>query len=116
MDAPHALRLVQPLLDSFQNLTHRRADKAECDDLLLAINALPLGVFAGRGSDLERLWMQALSCLRYAVLLRLYGDASAAREESDKAKWKIEQIRVRTGEEAWPSPAAAILSEPCSLA
>jgi len=90
------------LIDSLRDPKRHRASKAECDELLMALNALPPGAFDGRGTDLERLWMQALSCLRYSVLLWLYGDASAARAECEKGRWKVEQIRTRI-QEPWPA-------------
>jgi hypothetical protein len=40
--------------------------------------------------------MQALSSFRYALLLWLYGDVQAARDESEKAMRKVEQIRAQT--------------------
>jgi hypothetical protein len=39
--------------------------------------------------------MQALSSFRYALLLWLYGDVQAARDESEKAMRKVEQIRAQ---------------------
>jgi hypothetical protein len=107
MDASHALTLVQPLIEATHDMQRRKVSKAHCDELLLAINAIPLGVFEGREGDLERLWMQALSSFRYSLLLWLYGDSQAAREESEKAKRKIEQIRERVLEpDLWPVGAA----------
>lgn len=107
MDASNALTLVQPLIDATQDMRRRKVSKSRCDELLLAINAIPLSAFEGR-SDLERLWMQSLSSFRYAFLLWLYGDVQAAREESEKARRKVEQIRVQTLEEDHPSWAVAI--------
>jgi len=108
MDASHALTLVQPLIEATQDMRRRKVSKSRCDELLLAINAIPPGVFAGRGGDLDRLWMQALSSFRYALLLWLYGDFQPAREESEKAKGKIEQIREQVLEpELWPIGAAS---------
>jgi hypothetical protein len=106
MDASKALTLVQPLLDATQDMRHRKVSKSRCDELLLTINAIPLSAFEGK-SDLERLWMQALSSFRYALLLWLYGDVQAAREESEKARRKVEQIRVQTLETD-PSWAATV--------
>ncbi|MES1240195.1 MAG: hypothetical protein ABUT39_01115 [Acidobacteriota bacterium] len=103
MDASKALTLVQPLLDATQDMKRRKVSKSRCDELLLAINAIPLSAFEGR-SELERLWMQALSSFRYAFLLWLYGDLQAARDESEKARRKVEQIRAQTvGIEPWPA-------------
>jgi len=103
MNASHALTLVQPLIEATQDMKRRKVSKTRCDELLLSINAIPLGAFDGLGGDLERLWMQALSSFRYALLLWLYGDVQAAREESEKATRKIEQIRSQTLG-AWPPP------------
>jgi hypothetical protein len=94
MDASNALNLIQPLIDATQDMKRRKVSKSRCDELLLAINAIPLSVFEGR-SDLERLWMQALSSFRYALLLWLYNDVQAARDESEKAMRKVEQIRAQ---------------------
>jgi len=96
MNASRALHLVQPLIEATQDMKRRKVSKSRCDELLLSINAIPLGAFDGQGTDLERLWMQALSSFRYALLLWLYGDVQAAREESEKAARKIEQIRSQT--------------------
>jgi hypothetical protein len=96
MNASHALTLVQPLIEATQDMKRRKVSKTRCDELLLSINAIPIGVFDGQGVELERLWMQALSSFRYALLLWLYGDVQAAREESEKATRKIEQIRAQT--------------------
>ncbi|HVG08615.1 MAG TPA: hypothetical protein VNM67_12980 [Thermoanaerobaculia bacterium] len=93
MNSSHALALVLPLIEATQDMKRRKVSKTRCDELLLSINALPLGAFEGQGADLERLWMQALSSFRYALLLWLYGDVQAAREESEKANRKIEEIR-----------------------
>ena len=95
MNASHALTLIQPLIEATQDMKRRKVSKSRCDELLLSINAIPLGAFEGQGVDLERLWMQALSSFRYALLLWLYGDVQAAREESEKATRKIEQIRAQ---------------------
>ena len=113
MDASKALTLVQPLVDATRDMRLRKVSKSRCDELLLAINAIPLSAFEGQ-SDLERLWMQALSSFRYALLLWLYGDLQAAREESEKARRKVEQIRMQTLEEdtSW---AAAVASCPRQL-
>ena len=97
MDASQVLTLVQPLIEATQDMKRRKVSKSRCDELLLAINAIPLRAFEGQDSDLERLWMQALSSFRYALLLWLYGDVQAAREESEKAARKIEQIRMQAG-------------------
>jgi hypothetical protein len=75
-------------------MRRRKVSKSRCDELLLAINAIPLNAFEGH-SELERFWMQALSSFRYALLLWLYGDVQAARDESEKARRKIEQIRAQ---------------------
>jgi len=96
MDASHALTLVQPLIEATQDMRHRKVSKSRCDELLLAINAIPLGAFESHGGNLERLWMQSLSSFRYSLLLWLYGDFQTAREESEKAARKIEQIRSQT--------------------
>ncbi|MEA2559548.1 MAG: hypothetical protein QOH06_1052 [Acidobacteriota bacterium] len=104
MNASHALTLVQPLIEATQDMKRRKVSKTRCDELLLSINAIPIGAFEGQGVDLERLWMQALSSFRYALLLWLYGDVQAAREESEKANRKIEQIRLQTLG-AWSPPA-----------
>lgn len=96
MNASQALALVQPLIEATQDMKRRKVSKSRCDELLLSINAIPLGAFEGQGADVERLWMQALSSFRYALLLWLYGDLQAAREESEKAARKIEQIRSQT--------------------
>lgn len=103
MNASHALHLIQPLIEATQDMKHRKVSKSRCDELLLSINAIPLGAFAGQGVDLERLWMQALSSFRYALLLWLYGDVQAAREESEKAARRIEQIRSQALG-AWAPP------------
>jgi hypothetical protein len=95
MDASKALTLVQPLVDATQDMKRRKVSKSRCDELLLTINAIPLSAFEGQ-IDLERLWMQALSSFRYALLLWLYGDVQAARDESEKAMRKVEQIRAQT--------------------
>ena len=95
MNASHALSLVQPLIEATRDMKLRKVSKSRCDELLLSINAIPLGAFQGQGGELERLWMQALSSFRYALLLWLYGDLHAAREESEKAARKIEQIRAQ---------------------
>ena len=95
MNASHALVLVQPLIEATRDMKRRKVSKSRCDELLLSINAIPLGAFDGQDGDLERLWMQSLSSFRYALLLWLYGDIQAAREESEKAKRKIDQIRAR---------------------
>ena len=115
MDSTQALSQVQPLIDSLRDPKRHRASKAECDELLIALNTLPPGAFDGRGTDLERLWMQALSCLRYSVLLWLYGDASAARAECEKGRWKVEQIRTRI-QEPWPAaaPGSLLPSQPAA--
>ena len=104
MNASHALTLVQPLIEATQDMKRRKVSKTRCDELLLSINAIPIGAFEGQGADLERLWMQSLSSFRYALLLWLYGDVQAAREESEKATRKIEQIRSQTLG-AWSPPA-----------
>jgi hypothetical protein len=104
MNASHALTLVQPLIEATEDMKRRKISKSRCDELLLSINAIPLGAFDGQGADLERLWMQALSSFRYALLLWLYGDVQAAREESEKAARKIDQIRAQAPG-AWPLPA-----------
>ena len=96
MNASQALTLVQPLIEATQDMKRRKVSKSRCDELLLSINAIPFGAFEGQGADLERLWMQALSSFRYALLLWLYGDVQAAREESEKAARKIDQIRSQT--------------------
>jgi hypothetical protein len=106
MDASKALTLVQPLLDATQDMRRRKVSKSRCDELLLAINAIPLSAFEGQ-SDLERLWMQALSSFRYALLLWLYGDVQAARDESEKARRKVEQIRAATETEPWIAAAGS---------
>jgi len=103
MNTSHALNLVQPLIEATQDMKRRKVSKTRCDELLLSINAIPLGVFEGQGAELERLWMQALSSFRYALLLWLYGDVQAAREESEKATRKIEQIRSQALG-AWSPP------------
>jgi hypothetical protein len=95
MNASHALSLVQPLIEATRDMKHRKVSKSRCDELLLSINAIPLGAFQGQGGELERLWMQALSSFRYSLLLWLYGDMQAAREESEKAARRIEQIRAQ---------------------
>ena len=101
MDASKALTLVQPLIDATRDMRRRKVSKSRCDELLLTINAIPLSAFEGQ-SDLERLWMQALSSFRYAFLLWLYGDLQAARDESEKARRKVGQIRAQTVEaEPW---------------
>ena len=108
MDASHALTLVQPLIEVTQDMRRQKVSKSRCDELLLAINAIPLGVFEGHEGNLERLWMQALSSFRYSLLLWLYGDTQAAREESEKAKRKIEQIQEQVVEpELWSAAAAS---------
>lgn len=105
MNASQALTLVQPLIEATHDMKRRKVSKSRCDELLLAINAIPLGAFEGRG-ELERLWMQALSSFRYALLLWLYGDIQAAREESEKARRKIDQIRAQIlGPGPWSAPA-----------
>ena len=104
MNASHALTLVQPLIEATEDMKRRKVSKSRCDELLLAINAIPLGALEGQGADLERLWMQALSSFRYALLLWLYGDVQAAREESEKAKRKIDQIRAQALS-SWSIPA-----------
>lgn len=104
MNASQALSLVQPLIEATEDMKRRKVSKSRCDELLLAINAIPLGAFEGRGAELERLWMQALSSFRYALLLWLYGDVQAAREESEKAKRKIDQIRAQAPG-PWSAPA-----------
>jgi hypothetical protein len=104
MNASHALALVQPLIEATQDMKRRKVSKSRCDEMLLSINAIPLGAFEGQGVDLERLWMQALSSFRYALLLWLYGDVQAAREESEKATRKIEQIRAQAPG-TWSPPA-----------
>jgi hypothetical protein len=97
MDASHALTLVQPLIEATRDMQRRKVSKSRCDELLLSINALPLGVFEGREGDLERL----------SLLLWLYGDFQTAREESEKANRKIEQIRRQILEQdLWPMPSA----------
>ena len=103
MNASQALTLIQPLIEATQDMKRRKVSKSRCDELLLSINAMPLGAFDGQGADLERLWMQALSSFRYALLLWLYGDVQAAREESEKATRKIEQIRAQVLG-AWSPP------------
>jgi hypothetical protein len=95
MNASQALTLVQPLLEATQDMKRRKVSKSRCDELLLRINAIPLGAFEGESADLERLWMQALSSFRYALLLWLYGDVQAAREESEKAARKVDQIQAQ---------------------
>jgi hypothetical protein len=108
MDASKALTLVQPLLDATQDMRRRKVSKSRCDELLLTINAIPLSAFEGQ-VELERLWMQALSSFRYALLLWLYGDVHAARDESERARRKVDQIRAQAmGAEPWT---AAV---PCS--
>lgn len=109
MDTSQALLLVQPLLDATQDMKRRKVSKSRCDELLLAINELPLGAFEGQGTEVERLWMQALSSFRYSVLLWFYGDLPAARDESEKARRKIDQIRTRS-QESWTvlAPVAAV--------
>lgn len=104
MNASQALTLVQPLIEATQDMKRRKVSKSRCDELLLAINAIPLGAFEGQGAELERLWMQALSSFRYALLLWLYGDVQAAREESEKARRKIDQIRAQAPV-PWSAPA-----------
>ena len=104
MDASHALTLVQPLIEATQDMKRRKVSKSRCDELLLSINTIPLGAFAGQGVEVERLWMQALSSFRYALLLWLYGDIQAAREESEKAKRKIDQIQAQSPP-SWSGPA-----------
>lgn len=102
MDTSQALSLIQPLVDATQDMKRRKLSKSRCDELLLAVNAVPVGAFRACGGDVERLWMQSLSSFRYALLLWLYGDVQAAREESEKARRKIEQIRMQVAEpEAW---------------
>lgn len=96
MNASQALSLVQPLIEATQDMKRRKVSKSRCDELLLSINSIPLGAFDGQGEDLDRLWMQALSSFRYSLLLWLYGDLQAAREESEKATRKIEQIRAKS--------------------
>ena len=110
MNASHALHLVQPLIEATQDMKRRKVSKSRCDELLLSIKAIPLGEFAGQGAELELLWMQSLSSFRYALLLWLYGDLQAAREESEKATRKIEQIRAQT-HRAWSPPAEVPLRE-----
>lgn len=100
MDTSQALNMIQPLVDATQDMRRRKVSKSRCDELLLAVNAIPAGAFRGHGNDVERLWMQALSSFRYSLLLWLYGDIQAAREESEKAKRKVDQIRAQTGERA----------------
>ena len=109
MNASHALTMVQPLIEATHDMKRRKVSKSRCDELLLSINAIPLGAFHGQGGELERLWMQALSSFRYALLLWLYGDLQAAREESEKAARRIEQIRAQA-HGAWP-----LLAEPSTL-
>lgn len=102
MDTSQALNMIQPLVDATQDMKRRKVSKSRCDELLLAVNSIPVSAFRGHGSDVERLWMQALSSFRYALLLWLYGDVQAAREESEKAKRKVDHIRMLAGEpEAW---------------
>ena len=110
MNAAHALTLVQPLIEATRDMKRRKVSKSRCDELLLSINAIPLGAFDGQSADLERLWMQSLSSFRYALLLWLYGDLQAAREESEKAARKIEQIRAQVLG-AWAPPAEATARE-----
>jgi hypothetical protein len=106
MDASKALALIQPLVDATQDMRRRKVSKSRCDELLLSINAIPVSAFEGQ-SDLERLWMQALSSFRYALLLWLYGDMQAAREESERAQKKVEQIRTLTlGADPWVAVAS----------
>jgi hypothetical protein len=82
-------------------MKRRKVSKSRCDELLLTINAIPLSAFEGQ-ADLERLWMQSLSAFRYALLLWLYGDVQAARDESEKARRKVDQIRAQSLEaEPW---------------
>lgn len=100
MDTSQALNMIQPLVDATQDMKRRKVSKSRCDELLQAVNAIPVGAFRGHGNDIERLWMQALSSFRYSLLLWLYGDVQAAREESEKAKRKVEQIREQILEEA----------------
>ncbi len=95
MDASYALTLVQPLIDATQDMRRHKVSKSRCDELLMAINSIPLSAFESE-SDLDKLWMQALSSFRYAFLLWLYGDVKAAREESEKARRRVEQIRALT--------------------
>lgn len=99
MDTSQALDMIQPLVDATQDMKRRKVSKSRCDELLLAVNAIPVGAFRGHGNDIERLWMQALSSFRYALLLWLYGDVQAGREEAEKAKRKVEQIRAQILEE-----------------
>ena len=89
-------------------MKRRKVSKSRCDELLQAVNAIPVGAFRGHGNDIERLWMQALSSFRYSLLLWLYGDVQAAREESEKAKHKVDEIRAQVEQrEVW-SPAAGV--------
>lgn len=111
MDASKALTLVQPLIDATQDMRRRKVSKSRCDELLLTINAIPLSAFEGQ-SDLERLWMQALSSFRYALLLWLYGDVQAARDESEKARRKVEQIRAQAlAADPWTAAAGSCQSQ-----
>ena len=111
MDTSQALNMIQPLVDATQDMKRRKVSKSRCDELLQAVNAIPVGAFrghGGHGNDIERLWMQALSSFRYSLLLWLYGDIQAAREESEKAKRKVDQIREQAEpREVW-SPAAGV--------
>lgn len=114
MDTSQTFSLIQPLVDATRDMKRRKVSKSRCDELLLAVNAIPVNAFRGHGNDVERLWMQALSSFRYSLLLWLYGDLHAAREESERAKRKVDQIRARVEErEAWPAAAlpAARLSQ-----
>lgn len=110
MNASHALTLVQPLIEATYDMKRRKVSKSRCDELLLKINAIPLCAFEGQGGDVERLWMQALSSFRYALLLWLYGDMQAAREESEKAKRRIDQIRAQALD-PWSAPAEPAIRE-----
>lgn len=102
METSDALHLVQPLIEATHEMKRRRISKSRCDELLLSIRGIPLEAFDGRGSDLERLWMQALSSFRYSLLLWLYGDVHAAQEEAEKASHKIDLLRSYALD-AWPA-------------
>lgn len=101
MKTSHPLELVQPLVEATQDMKLRKISKSRCDELLLALRGIPLEAFAGRGSNLERLWMQALSSFRYALLLWLYGDLHAAQEEAERGSRKIDLLRS-TALGPWP--------------
>ena len=105
METSHALQLVQPLIEATHDMKRRKVSKSRCDELLLTLRGIPVGVFQGRGGDLERLWMQALSSFRYSLLLWLYGDMHAAQEEAEKASRKIALLRSQ-GHSPWPAQPA----------